>query len=322
VLEIAEGAALAAARLKTSLLAVVGPTASGKTDLALELARRLGGEILSADMGQLYKLLDAGTAKPVGKMSALPDGREVNLVEGIPYHLTDVLDPSESTDAGRYAQLARPVLEDLLRRGKTAIVCGGTGFYVRALIEGLPPLPKSDESVRARLRARAQAEGAAALHEELLRKDPQAADRIPASNLQRVLRALEVLESTGRTFSSFRDEKPSQKMEASYIGIEHSAAELRERIRLRAADMFPRMISEVRALVPSRFRGDEPGFRCLGYPEALACAQGRLSQEEGLARMVQTSAAYAKRQRTWFRHQANVRWIEPKSLPDFLENYR
>lgn len=306
------------------ILAIVGPTASGKTDLALELAARLGGEIVSADMGQQYKRLNAGTAKPPGRWRG-----GVYRVRSVPYHLVDVLDPSEPTDAGRFADTAGPVLESILKRGKTPIVAGGTGLYVRALLDGLDPLPRRDEGVRARLKARAGREGWGALHEELARLDPEAARSIPPGNRQRIARALEVLELTGKPISSLWTGRKAGRCAANaspeggehgaapqwtprnvvYVGIGWEMPALRERIRARAELMFPAMLREVAALVPRRYTGAEPGFRCLGYPEALACARGGLSRKTALTRMVSNTIAYAKRQRTWFRGQTPARWL-------------
>ncbi|TPW19297.1 MAG: tRNA dimethylallyltransferase, partial [Elusimicrobia bacterium] len=173
--QVSEGPALAAQALSAPpfVVAVVGPTASGKTDLALALAARLGGEVVSADMGQLYRGFDAGTAKPLGTPR---DG--VLLASGIPVHLIDVLSPHEPSDAGSYARLAGLAVADILARGRLPVVAGGTGFYLQALLEGLDPLPPRDPAVRARLSARARAEGAEALHAELARVDPDAAARI------------------------------------------------------------------------------------------------------------------------------------------------
>ncbi|MFH2201818.1 MAG: tRNA (adenosine(37)-N6)-dimethylallyltransferase MiaA [Elusimicrobiota bacterium] len=290
------------------ILAVVGPTASGKTDLALALARKLNGEIVSADMGQMYRCLDAGTAKPEGRWT---DG--VYRVQGIPYHLVDNLDPGEPSDAGSFARAAQTLIEEILRRRRRPIIAGGSGLYIRALFEGLDDLPPGDRELRARLQQRALREGNETLHAELSLRDPRAARRIPAGNTQRLIRALEVLQLTGKPISDFWSRKcggrsHSTKLPVRYLGPEWSAAALNERILQRAEIMFPNMIREAAALVPARYSGTEPGFRCLGYPEALACARGELSAQEGLARMASATRAYAKRQRTWFRNQTSVLW--------------
>ncbi|TBR21588.1 tRNA (adenosine(37)-N6)-dimethylallyltransferase MiaA [bacterium] len=301
VQQVAEGPALAQVQARLSrppsppfVAAVVGPTASGKTDLALALAARLGGEVVSADMGQLYRGFDAGTAKPVG----------------LPVHLIDVLDPREPSDAGSYARLAAKTVADILARGKLPILAGGTGFYVSALLDGLDELPRRDPAVRARLEARAKAEGAAALHAELARLDPAAAARIDGRNAVRVVRALEVVALTGRPVSQQWTERPAP-YRALYVGLRWSPEALRRRIRERAEGMFPEMVREVRAHLAAGLTGAEPAFRCLGYPEALAVARGETSPVDGLAKMVAATNAYARRQRTWFRGQTPATWLEP-----------
>ncbi|MBI5595366.1 MAG: tRNA (adenosine(37)-N6)-dimethylallyltransferase MiaA [Elusimicrobia bacterium] len=293
--EDAEGAALASESLTRAplIVAVVGPTASGKTDLALSLAGRLGGAVVSADMGQMYRLLDAGTAKP-------PASAGVRLV--------DVLDPGEPSDAGAYARLARPVVDDILASGRVPIVAGGTGLYVRALLEGLAPLPPRDPELRARLEARRPGE----LHAELARRDPVTAARIDPRNPARLVRALEVIELTGRPLSAqLAGGREAPPWRTLYLAVDRPRSELRARIQARAEAMFPAMVEEVRRLVPGRLRGDEPAFRCLGYPQALACARGGLPASEGLRLMVDATNAYARRQLTWFRRQAPTRWLSP-----------
>lgn len=304
---------MAAESLNTSsstLIAVVGPTASGKTDLALALAHKTNGEIISADMGQLYKKLDAGTAKPKGKRQ-----QGTYLVEQIPYHLVDEIDPKERFDAGQYARAARPLIEDMRQRGKRPILAGGTGLYLRALLEGLDEVPAGDETIRTRLMQRLQEEGREKLYAYLTEIDPIAAKGIPAGNTQRLLRALEVFEISGKPISSFWSKAEKTQEDVLYTGIEWPSEQLRERIRLRAEEMFPAMLTEVRRLISSEYSGKEPGFRCLGYPEALACVRSETTAEEGLRAMVASSYAYAKRQRTWFRNQTPVRWLTPADRP-------
>jgi tRNA dimethylallyltransferase len=275
------------------LIVLAGPTASGKTELAVSLALRLGGEIVSADSRQVYRLLDAATAKP----SAAQRAR-------VPHHLLDVAAPSEAYDAGRFIKEAANAIADIRRRGKLAIVCGGTGLYLRALTEGLAPLPPRDPSVRARLTALAEREGSETLHTRLAKADPQAAAAIPAGNVQRVVRALEVHELTGRPISaSWSAGRSGGILADAVLRLDVPNEILRGRIEARARMMWPALLSEVRALVPARFRGDEPGFTSLGYREAVSVLRGDLSPKDGLAAMLQATHDYAKRQRTWFRHQ-------------------
>ena len=308
MLQDAESPALASPSVE-KIICIVGPTASGKTDLALRLAPRIGGELVSADMGQMYRELDAGTAKPPGSW------REgVYVSAGVACHLVDFLDPREATDAGRFASLAGKAIRSILSRGKRPILVGGSGLYLRALIEGLDPLPPRDPALRERLQALAEDRGRPWLHQELARRDPPAAARIPGNNLQRVIRALEICELTGRPASSQRtSSRREPSLDAAYIGLKLDRSVLLDRIARRASSMFPRMIAEARRLVPSRFTGTEPGFRCLGYPQALACVRGAMSEEAGLSSIIRDTAAYAKRQATWFRRQTPAAWLEPET---------
>ena len=199
-------------------------------------------------------------------------------------------------------------MDRIIAGGRLPILAGGTGLYVRALLEGLSPLPGRDPAVRARLEARAPAE----LHAELLRRDPTAAERIGSTNGPRLVRALEVIELTGRTMTEqLGTGRDAPAWRTLYLAIDHPRPELRRRIRARAEAMFPRMVEEVRSLVPSRLKGDEPAFRCLGYAQALACARGELAASEGLRLMVEATTAYARRQLTWFRNQTPARWLSP-----------
>ncbi len=281
------------------MIVIVGATASGKTDLAVALARTIGGEIVSADSRQVYQEISAGTAKPCRDRA----GR----VEGVPYHLVDCTSLAETYDAGRFATAARAVVVDINNRGLIPIVTGGSGLYVRAFLEGLSDLPPRDEGLRRRLEAEALAHGRLSLHERLSRLDPEAAAAIPANNIQRVVRALEVCELTGHRISTlWKNDKEKQArvhlVPTAAFRIDWPADDLRRRIVQRAESMWPGMLAEVRGLLRS-FTGQEPGFNSLGYPEAVACVRGELGQEEGLRRLVQATCAYAKRQRTWFRHQ-------------------
>jgi tRNA dimethylallyltransferase len=281
------------------MIVLAGPTASGKTELAAALAERLGGEVISADSRQVYRFLDAATAKPCRA-----------LRDRVPHHLLDVAGPEEAYDAARFAREADAAAREIRARGKIPIVCGGTGLYLRALLEGLAVLPPRDESLRAELEETARREGREALHARLAAVDPAAAAKIPAGNLARVVRALEVARSTGRPISEAWDRPRVGARPADLILIlEVPNDVLRARIEVRARAMWPFLRREVAALVPARFRGDEPGFTSLGYREALAVSRGELSDEEGLAGLLRATHAYAKRQRTWFRHQLAGRRI-------------
>ncbi len=282
------------------MIVLAGPTASGKTDLSVALAEIIGAEIVSADSRQVYRRLDAGTAKPSASLRARAR-----------HWMIDCADPSEAFDAARWAKEASAATRDIRARGKIPLVCGGTGLYLRALLDGLSPLPPRDETLRARLTAEADSLGRNTLHARLAAADPEAAAGIAPANLQRVLRALEVLELTGKPISTSWREGRNGGIRASLtLRLELPPPLSRERIEARAREMWPNMLAEVRALVPSAYRGDEPGFTSLGYREALACARGETTSADGLAELIRATAAYAKRQRTWFKHQLDAETLD------------
>lgn len=291
------------------MIVIAGPTASGKTELAVALAERLGAEIVSADSRQVYRRLEAGTAKP----SAAQRRRARHW-------LVDCADPDERYDAGRFAREATAALKDIAKRGRRAIVCGGTGLYLKALLEGLSPLPPRDEALRERLARLSPAE----LRARLAAVDPEAAAAIPEGNAQRLVRALEVHELTGKPITRhWKEGRAGATPARRALVLELPAAALRERIERRAERMWPEMLNEVRRLVPTEYGGHEPGFTSLGYREAVACAAGRLDPREGLRELVAQTQAYAKRQRTWFRGQlsgaARLDAASPTLIDDALE---
>jgi tRNA dimethylallyltransferase len=271
------------------VIVLAGPTASGKTELAVALAERLGAEIVSADSRQVYRRLDAGTAKPSASQRRL-----------VRHWLIDCADPSEPFDAGRFAREARAALKDIAKRGRRAVVCGGTGLYLKALLEGLAPLPPRDEALRARLAKL----GGAELHKRLSKADPKAAAGIPPGNVQRLVRALEVLELTKKPISEHWAAGRKDALAAERVLLLDAPPEwLTPRIERRVETMWPRLVDEVRWLVPKEFTGAEPGFTSLGYRQALEAASGRGDPDAMRDEMSALTVAYAKRQRTWFRGQ-------------------
>ncbi len=286
------------------MIVLAGPTASGKTDLAILIAEALGAEVISADSRQVYRRLDAGTAKPSAEQRAR-----------VPHHLLDCADPAEAYDAARWAKEAAAAIADIRSRRKVAIVCGGTGLYLKALLEGLAPLPPRDEALRARLAAVSKGD----LHARLAKIDPEAAADIPAGNVQRVVRALEVFELTGKPITEHWRERRDGAVPADLVlRLELTPERSRERIEARTRAMWPGLVAEVKALVPKEFAGTEPGFTSLGYREALSCARGELGSDAALAEMIQGTVAYAKRQRTWFRTQLVARALDASASPAAL----
>jgi tRNA dimethylallyltransferase len=281
------------------LLCVVGPTASGKTDLAIEICERVGGEILSADSVQIYRGFDLGSGKP----SAEEQRRA-------PHHLIDLLEPSEAADAMRFAGLAEAAIDEVRARGKVPVLCGGTYFWVRALVLGLAPTPAADEGVRARHRALVEERGRAALHEELARVDPASASRLHPNDLLRVSRALEVHELSGRTMSEhhaahgFRE----ARMQAAMIGVDTTPEELTERIARRAERWLAHgWIEEVEGLV-ARGHGESRPMGSVGYKEVRAYLAGALPREALRDAIVQSTRTFARKQRTWLR-TAPITWL-------------
>jgi tRNA dimethylallyltransferase len=286
-------------------LAIVGPTASGKTTLGLQTAREQAGEIISVDSRQVYRLLAIGTAKPQGTWTV--DGsRTTYVVQGVPYHLVDIWDPDQPFTAADFVLLAREKIEQIRQRGKRPILVGGTGLYLKALTEGLAPLPPRDESLREELLAVAEKKGRPYLHAELTKVDSAAAKAIPANNIQRVLRALEVYRLTGKPISQWHREHQSEKPKhtpAEIIRLDPPREELHRRIVARCETMLEQgMIEETRTVL-KRYKPNCPALTGLGYPRVLDYLNEKISRKQLLELLIQDTRQYAKRQRTWFKHQ-------------------
>ena len=292
--------AVALAREKPErLLCVVGPTASGKTELAIATCEEIGGEIVSADSVQIYRGFDIGSGKPSAEERARA-----------PHHIVDVLDPLETADAMTFAGLAERAIEDIRSRGKVPVLCGGTYFWVRALVIGLAPAPSADEAVRARHRALVEERGRAALHEELARVDAASAARLHPNDVLRVSRALEVHELSGRTMSEHHAEHGfrAHRMESAMIGVSTTPEVLTERITARARTWLERgWFEEVRDLVACGY-GDTRAMASVGYKEVHAHVTGTLLRESLLDTIVQSTRTFARKQRTWLR-SAPVEWL-------------
>lgn len=298
----------------------MGANASGKTALALELARRVGGgEIISADSRQSYKMMEAGTAKPAGAWTDTPDGR-FYLVEGVPYHLVDFLDPRASWDAGSFVKEAKKLLPAAWARGRVPIMAGGTGLYIQAYWNGLDDLPQADPTLREQLAALAETGGKLALYAELQQLDPEAARRIPPGNIQRVMRAIEITRLagkpasqlwTGRLFSSL----PAH--DAKFVFLRWSKELLAERIKRRTLACFDAWEAETRALLEKGYAEDCPGLKTLGYPQMLDYLAGRVSRQDCVKLIVGASMSYAKRQNTWFARYRNILTLEFNKPEDY-----
>jgi tRNA dimethylallyltransferase len=283
------------------LIAVVGPTAAGKSALGLRLAAERGGEIVSCDSLQVYRGLDVGSAK------ATPEERA-----RVPHHLLDVVDPGQDFSAAEYSQLARQALADIRARERLAIVVGGTGLYLRALLQGLFEGPSRDDALRARLTRMAGRWGSARLHRLLARVDPEAAARIPPRDLVRIVRALEVFKSTGRPLSDHHREaaEPLVGFAVHVIGIAPPREALRAAVERRTDEMFARgLLAEVRGLLAAGHAEGLRPLRAIGYRQAVDVLAGRATEGEARRDIVVSTMQYAKRQLTWFRHQTHATWF-------------
>ncbi|MGK3968216.1 tRNA (adenosine(37)-N6)-dimethylallyltransferase MiaA [Sorangium sp. So ce118] len=277
------------------LLVVVGPTASGKTELAIRLAERFDGEVVSADSVQIYRGFDLGSGKPTPSERARA-----------PHHLVDVADPLQAIDAQRFAELAEAAVADIRGRGRVPIVCGGTFLWVKALVFGLSPAPAADAEVRARHRAIADAEGRAALHARLAEIDPESAARLAPNDLVRVSRALEVYERSGRTQSAWHAEHGfrERRHAARLLAVHRDRAELDRRIEARVAAWLEQgWVDEVRSLL-ARGYGDARAMGSVGYKQVREHLEGRLPAEELAPAIVRATRTFVRRQRTWLRDQA------------------
>jgi tRNA dimethylallyltransferase len=296
-----------------AVVVLVGPTGSGKTAVALHLARRLDAEVISADSRQVYRRLSAGTAKPDGEWrndARHPLGRYYD-VDGVPHHLLDVLDPTETFSAADFARRAETVLAALSAAGRRAILAGGTGLYLKALVDGLAPLPARDEALRRELTDYAASKGRPALHAELARVDPDAAARIPPNNIARVVRALEVFRLTGRPLSRWQKEetRPSARRFA-WFGLRWPKDALRRRLDDRCAAMVPGLLRETSSLLREGLTADAPAFQPLGYREAVRHLRGELTRAAFEELFRRATRAYVKRQLTWFGADRRVAWLD------------
>ncbi len=281
------------------LVCIVGPTASGKTDLAIALAERVDGEIVSADSVQIYRGFDIGS----GKATAEERTRA-------PHHLVDTHDPLEAVDAASYARLAEEAIGDIRARGKTAIVCGGTFFWIRALVHGLAPAPPADDSLRARHRAIVAESGREALHAALGQVDPPSAARLHPNDVVRVSRALEVFELSGKPMSTWQREHGfrGRRHEALLVGRDVSGEELAARIGARVEGWLRGgFVEEVESLLARGYREARP-MSSVGYAEVRDHVDGKLSGGELRDAIVQSTRVFVRRQRTWLRG-TDVTWL-------------
>jgi len=293
-------AVVSASEQEAPLVVIAGPTASGKTALALELAEQFNGEIVSCDSVAVYRGMEIGTAKPT---------REER--QRVPHHLIDVFTPDEPCTAGDYSRLAREAIRGITGRGRLPIVAGGTGLYLRALIDGLFPAPKRREPLRTKLRARAETHGAEYIHRILRRLDGVAAAMIHANDVPKVIRAIEIT-MAGRdpmTHQWQQARDPLTGYRILRLGLNPPRAELYPRINRRAAAMFDAGLVEETTQLAETYGFDCRPLTSLGYAQAIAVLRGEITRDEAIAACAQGHRNYAKRQLTWFRKDAETRWL-------------
>jgi tRNA dimethylallyltransferase len=296
---------------KPRVIVICGPTAAGKTAAGIEVARAIGGEIVSADSMQVYRCMDIGTAKPTAAEQA-----------AVRHHVIDVVDPDEPFDAAAYLSLGRQALGELMRAGKTPVVVGGTGLYIKALLYGLFRSDARDPAVRARLRAEAQDRGAAALHARLAQSDPQTAARLHPNDTVRILRALEVFEVTGRPISALQREHrfKDAPFRALKIGLSLDREALYRRIDQRVESMLAAGLEdEVRSLLARGYGPQLKPMQSIGYSHLAAFIAGRLSHAECIRTLQRDTRRFAKRQLTWFRADSEIVWISPDRVRELIQ---
>ncbi len=297
--------------MKPNILVICGPTASGKTALAAELALRFGGEVVSADSMQVYRRMDIGTAKPTQSEQ-----------RGVPHHMIDVAEPEENYSVARYVADAVPIVDGILARGKLPIIAGGTGLYIDHLVAGRQFAPfQPDSGLRPQLQARAREEGLPALYAQLAQVDPDAAGSIHPNDEKRIIRALEVFLSTGKPLSQHDRESRALPSRYTPLTIALSFAQrphLWERIDRRVDQMMAQGLEgEVRALLESGIPPDCTAMQAIGYKELAAAIRSGLPVQSGAEEVKLRSRQYAKRQLTWFRRNRDARWFEWEKIPDF-----
>ena len=285
-----------------SIICIAGPTASGKTALAVELAKELDGEVVSCDSMQVYKRMDIGTAKP-----------SMEERQGIVHHMLDVAEPDEDFSVSRYCAMASPIVDDILARGKTAIIAGGTGLYMDSLIRGNDFAPFPSTGMREKLEAQADRDGMEAMLDKLRTIDPEAAARLHLADRKRIIRALEVYYETGETITAHNAKTQAlpPRYTPLWLGLDfEDRAQLYRRIDLRVSIMLQQgLVEEIDALLKSGIPPKATAMQAIGYKEFVAALAGEITVEEAADQVRKSSRHYAKRQLTWFRRNRNMHWL-------------
>ena len=294
------------------IICVVGPTASGKTKLAVQLAKLYNGEVVSCDSMQIYRHMDIGTAKPTQEE-----------MDGVVHHMIDIVEPGEDFSVGKYVQMADGCVQDILSRGKTAVIAGGTGLYVDSLITGRVFAPTPSTGKRAQLEAQMRLEGGAVMLDRLRAVDPDAAARLHPADEKRIIRALEVYQETGKTITQHNLETQSlpPRYQPCWIGLDYmDRAVLYGRIDLRVELMLQAgLLDEIRSLLARGISPQTTAMQAIGYKEFFSALDGSCSLQAAAALVQQRSRNYAKRQLTWFRRNPDIRWLRLSGQESFDE---
>ena len=292
------------------IVVIVGPTASGKTDLSVALAKRLDGEVISADSMQIYRGMDVGTAKVTRAE-----------MDGVRHHMIDVAEPEEAFSAARFVELADPILQDILARGKTAVIAGGTGLYVDALVQGRTFAPYPSTGKREQLEREADEKGMEAMLDRLRAVDPDSAGRLHLSDRKRILRALEVYEETGKTITrhNLETQQLPDKYHPLWLGLDFPCRQdLYRRIDRRVDQMLEQgLLEEIRGLLTRGVPRDCTAMQAIGYKEFFPVLDGTEKLASAVEQVKRESRRYAKRQLTWFRRNSRIHWIFQQEPPDF-----
>ena len=295
-----------------NIICIAGPTASGKTALAVELAKELNGEVISCDSMQIYRRMDIGTAKPTEEE-----------MQGIAHHMLDVAEPDEDFSVSRYCQMATPILDDILARGKTAIVAGGTGLYMDSLMRGNDFAPYPATGARERLEKEADEKGMDFMLTKLQSIDPESAAKLHLADRKRIIRALEVFEETGETITAHnkRTQAIPPKYNPLWIGLDFEPRQaLYDRIDLRVSMMLEQgLVEEIKRLLSSGIPAKATSLQAIGYKEFVAALEGNGSIEAAADEVRKASRHYAKRQLTWFRRNGNMHWLTRHPGEEFSE---
>lgn len=287
---------------KIRLVSIVGPTASGKTDLAVRLAERVDGEIVNADSMQVYKDMNIGTAKP-----------SLELRQRVPHHLLDIVTPEVNFTASDFRRQASAAIADIHQRGKKVVLVGGTGLYIRALLQGLVDSPSGDQAIRDELIGLADRIGNEGLLKQLAEVDPVTAERLHPNDRVRIIRALEVYRQTGRPMAEFRAEHgfADYRYDCLKIGIHVERQELYRRVDRRVEEMMAAgLLSEVEELLRCGYHRDQKAMRSIGYKEVCAAIAGEYSLDQAVQLIKRDTRHYAKRQMTWFNKENGIKWVE------------